>query len=89
MTHAIPEHPWQQVAMDICTVNQQNYLVLVDDYSDFIEIEVVADTSAETVGMSVSSSSPDTIYLCEYLRTVEVKLTAERSENLLRSGVSN
>ena len=35
MTHEIPEFPWSRVAMDIFTLNGEDYLITVDFNSDF------------------------------------------------------
>lgn len=35
MTHEIPECPWSRMAMDIFTLNREDYLITVDVYSDF------------------------------------------------------
>lgn len=49
ITHPTPERPWQRIAMDIFTVNQRNYLVTVDYFSDFWELDVLKDTTAATI----------------------------------------
>ena len=45
----IPEYPWQFVSQDICTFNNDNYLVTVDHYSDFIEVDELDNTLGSTV----------------------------------------
>lgn len=47
--HPVPERPWQRVATDLFTFENRNYLVLVDFYSNFIELDYLADTSSQTV----------------------------------------
>ena len=37
--HDVPERPWQKVAMDIFTIKSRNYLVTVDYYSQFFEVD--------------------------------------------------
>ena len=43
--HPVPDRPWQLVA----TFENRNYLVLVDYYSNFIELDYLANTSSQTV----------------------------------------
>ena len=47
--HPVPDRPWQRVATDLFTFENRNYLVLVDYYSNFIELDYLADTSSQTV----------------------------------------
>ena len=49
MTHKIPETPWSKVGQDLFTVGGENYLVTVDFYSDYFELDLLADTTAESV----------------------------------------
>lgn len=47
--HPVPDRPWQRVATDLFTFENRNFLVLVDYYSNFIELDYLADTSSQTV----------------------------------------
>ncbi|XP_048039265.1 interferon-induced very large GTPase 1-like [Megalobrama amblycephala] len=38
LPHSVPERPWQKIDVDLFTFGQQEYLLLVDYYSKFIEI---------------------------------------------------
>lgn len=49
MTHKIPERPWSRVAMDLFSLAHKSYLVVVDYYSDFIEVDMLKDTTAATL----------------------------------------
>lgn len=49
MTHKIPETPWTKVGQDLFTVGGENYLVTVDFYSDYFELDLLADTTTESV----------------------------------------
>ena len=49
MTHEIPERPWSKVGIDIFTLDRQDYLIMVDYYSDYWEIDVLPDTTSETI----------------------------------------
>jgi hypothetical protein len=44
-----PDLPWQLVSQDIVKYNGSNYLVTVDHYSDFIEVDELIDTLAKTI----------------------------------------
>ena len=37
--HNIPERPWQEIGIDLCTVDNMDYLCTVDYFSDYFEID--------------------------------------------------
>jgi hypothetical protein len=48
--HSVPERPWQKIGVDLFTFSQQEYLLLVDYYSKFIEVEwLKSDTRSATI----------------------------------------
>ena len=47
--HEVPERPWQKVGSDIFTIKGRNYLVTVDYYSQFIELDYLPETNSATV----------------------------------------
>ena len=47
--HAIPELPWQHVACDLFECDGADYVVLVDYYSDFFEIDRLSDKRSNEV----------------------------------------
>ena len=49
MTYTIPSYPWQMVGQDLFTLDNQNYLITVDYFSDYWELEKLPDTTSETV----------------------------------------
>lgn len=52
-SHEIPEYPFQRISMDVFFINkngrQCKYLITVDHYSDFFEIDKLKDLSAKSV----------------------------------------
>lgn len=49
MSHDIPVRPWQAVSMDVFSYAGKDYLIIVDQYSDFWEIDHLPDLSADTL----------------------------------------
>ena len=47
--HDVPERPWQKVAMDIFTIKSRDYLVTVDYYSQFFEVDFLEHMRWESV----------------------------------------
>ncbi|KAL7889064.1 hypothetical protein AOLI_G00040380 [Acnodon oligacanthus] len=48
--HSVPERPWQKIGVDLFTFDRQEYLLLVNYYSKFIEVEwLKSDTRSATV----------------------------------------
>ncbi len=48
-TKSDPLSSMERVAADLCQINDHNYLVLVDYYSNFIEVDKLSETTSETV----------------------------------------
>ncbi|CAB3998603.1 Transposon Tf2-6 poly [Paramuricea clavata] len=49
LLHPVPTCPWQCVSQDIFELNKIYYLVTVDHYSDFYELDQLKDTLSTTV----------------------------------------
>ena len=47
--HPTPERPWQKLGIDIFTIQNRNYLVTVDYYSQFFEVDFLPDMTSPTV----------------------------------------
>ena len=48
-SHEVPERPWSRVATDLFSHKGENFIVIVDYYSNFIEMERIATTSSRSV----------------------------------------
>ena len=48
-THKIPERPWSRVGSDLFSLHSKDYIVLVDYYSDFVEVDLLKNTNSSTV----------------------------------------
>ena len=48
-TSKVPDRPWSRVAVDMFTLHRKEYVVLVDYYSDFVEVQEVANTTSPTI----------------------------------------
>ena len=49
MSPEIPTTPWAKVAQNLFTYDGKPYLITVDYYSDFWELDAVSDTTSETI----------------------------------------
>ena len=49
MTYPVPQYPWQVVAADCFEIKGRNYVVVVDVYSDFIEVADLGDMTTNTL----------------------------------------
>ena len=47
--HEIPGRPWQKVGTDLLSFEGRNYLITVDYYSNFFEIDFLKETLSEDV----------------------------------------
>ena len=49
MSHEISDRPWQKVGTDLYTIDGQDYLIIVDFFSNIWAIDHLQDTKANTV----------------------------------------
>ena len=47
--HPVPSRPWERIAADLCEVNGRHYLVMVDYYSNFIEVDHLTETTSQKI----------------------------------------
>lgn len=48
-TNKIPERPWSRVGSDLFSLHSKDYIVLVDYYSDFVEVDLLKNTNSSAV----------------------------------------
>ncbi|XP_060083464.1 uncharacterized protein K02A2.6-like [Ylistrum balloti] len=53
--HEVPLRPWSKVGGDLCQIDGDHFLVLVDYYSEFFEVSKLKDTRSETVIINCKS----------------------------------
>ena len=49
LSHEVPDRPWAKVATDLFQFENKDYLVTVDYFSDFFEVDRLYSTTSETV----------------------------------------
>ena len=49
MSHEISDRPWEKVGTDLYTIDGQDYLIVVDYFSNFWEIDKRHDTKTSTI----------------------------------------
>ena len=55
MSHDIPSRPWQKVATDLFSWNGRNFMITVDYYSRFFEIDELTTTSSAAIIRKLSA----------------------------------
>ena len=48
-THEMPDQPWSRVLSDLFTLNCNEYVMLADSYSDFLEVGELKGTTAKYI----------------------------------------
>ena len=51
----LPDRPWQRIALDLCEHNKQNYLIISDYYSRYIEILHMKTTTSAHVSLKLKA----------------------------------
>ena len=49
LQHVIPEWPWAKVGVDLCELNGRTLLVIVDYFSNFMEVDRINKTKTSGV----------------------------------------
>ena len=49
MPHELVNRPWEKVGIDICSIENDNYLITVDYFSNFTEIDYLPGQKSSTV----------------------------------------
>ena len=49
IAHEVKEHPWSKVGMDLCELNEKTYLITVDYFSNFVEVDMFEHTKSRDV----------------------------------------
>ncbi|XP_014673256.1 PREDICTED: uncharacterized protein K02A2.6-like [Priapulus caudatus] len=49
ISHDIPNQPWSKVGCDLFALHEKNYLITVDYFSNFWEVDYLPDTKSSTV----------------------------------------
>ena len=49
MPHDLPERPWEKVGIDLFTLQNHDYFITVDYFSNFWEIDRLEDTQSTTI----------------------------------------
>ena len=49
MSHEVPRRPWEKVVVDLFTQDQKDYLITVDFYSGFWELDRLRVSSTEAL----------------------------------------
>ena len=49
MTHNIPSRPWSKIALDLFHLDGKEYLITIDYYSDYFEIDLLHSTTTAAV----------------------------------------
>ena len=51
----VPDRPWSKVAIDLFTLGRKDYIIIVDDYSNFFEFNVITQTTSAAIVTSMKS----------------------------------
>ena len=49
VTYKIPTRPWKTISQDLFTHRRKDYLITVDHYSSFWEVDLLTNTTSQTV----------------------------------------
>ena len=76
--HEVPSRPWEKVAIDLFQLEHKDYIVTVDYYSNFFEVDQLSTKSAKS-----RPTSQDMEYQIKSSQTMANHLHQESLKNLL------
>ena len=56
MSHEVPSWPWEKVEVDLFTLDNKDYLIAVDYYSNFWKVDRLTNTKIATVILKAEES---------------------------------
>ncbi|XP_033731751.1 uncharacterized protein K02A2.6-like [Pecten maximus] len=67
INHPIPSRPWEKVGCDLFEYDQRNYLITVDYYSDYFEVDRLHDKTAKEIIVKLKANFarhgiPDSVF---------------------------
>jgi len=89
-SHDIPNWPWSKVATDLFAFNGDNYIMAVDYYSNFLEVDCLRSTSSSVViqSLKVKYSLQGMAYLM-LCQTIALSIAQMNFISLHQHGSSN
>ena len=55
ISQPVPDRPWSRVAVDLFTLGRKDYIIMVDDYSNFFEFNILPQTTTSAIVTSMKS----------------------------------
>ena len=55
ISQPVPDRPWSRVAVDLFTLEKKDYVIMVDDYSNYFEFNVLNQTTSAAIITSLKS----------------------------------
>jgi len=49
ISHSVPDRPWSTVSSDLFSFGGRSYLIVVDNYRDFWELDQLEDTTSKAI----------------------------------------
>ena len=72
LSHKIPSRPWSKRSVDLFALDGKQYIVIVDHYSDYFELDPLRNSAASTVIRAMKrnfapNGIPDTVKMTHNL----------------------
>ncbi len=88
LSHSAPSRPWKKVGADLCEFSGRHFLILVDYYSNFIEVDCLRDiNSDQIIKMLVKPNLHDMEYLTSSFQTMALSSPVKNLKNF--TGITN
>ena len=80
--HDVPSRPWPKISVALFQLHGKHYLVMVDHYSDYFELDSLRSTTASAVIQAMKRNFVVTAYRMSALDTMDRSMPATSIHNL-------
>ena len=84
MPHNLPERPWEKIGVDLFQIQNDHYLIPVDYFSNFWEIDKLENQETQTIIKRLKMHFARFRYPCELVLDNGPNLTSEKIRNFFR-----
>ena len=84
MPHNLPERPWEKIGVDLFQIQNDHYLITVDYFSNFWEIDKLENQETQTIIKKLKMHFARYGYPCELVSDNGPNLTSEKIRKFFR-----
>ena len=89
MRHEVPSRPWEQIGVDLFELNKKEFMVTVDNYSNFWEINRLTSTTSAVIILKLKTILHGMVALTTWSVAMARSSPHQSLPSALKNGTSN